>query len=100
MAIAGPSGCGKTTLLKIIAGLLEPTSGANPGRRRAGAMIGIERFRAMTGVVMQDDHLFAGSIADNISFFADQPDRERIERCAQLAPCMRTSRPCRWATIL
>jgi energy-coupling factor transporter ATP-binding protein EcfA2 len=35
--------------------------------------------------VMQDDHLFAGSIADNISFFSEHPDPQRIEQCAKLA---------------
>src|SRR5215510_3318207 len=39
----------------------------------------------MIGVVMQDDQLFAGSIGDNISFFADQPDFARIEQCAKQA---------------
>ena len=28
VCVIGPSGCGKSTLLNIIAGLLEPTSGA------------------------------------------------------------------------
>ncbi|MBK8211818.1 MAG: ATP-binding cassette domain-containing protein [Rhodospirillales bacterium] len=42
-------------------------------------------YRAMIGVVMQDDQLFAGSLADNVSFFSERPDRERVEECARLA---------------
>jgi ATP-binding cassette subfamily B protein RaxB len=85
VAIAGASGGGKTTLLKLLAGLLQPTAGeiyidGEPLRR-----FGVERYRAMIGVVMQDDQLFAGSIADNISFFSGSPDQERIERCARMA---------------
>jgi len=42
LSIVGPSGCGKTTLLKIVAGLVEPTSGTltfgsgAPGKLRTG----------------------------------------------------------------
>src|SRR5262249_27262857 len=38
LAIAGPSGCGRSTLLKIIAGLIEPTAGVveEDGRRVTG----------------------------------------------------------------
>jgi ATP-binding cassette subfamily B protein RaxB len=47
--------------------------------------LGVERYRSMIGVVMQDDELFAGSIADNISFFAERPDHDFIVHCAKLA---------------
>ncbi len=85
VAIVGASGCGKTTLLKLLASLLKPTSGEIliDGEPLVG--VGIERYRAMIGVVMQEDKLFAGSIADNIAFLADRPDHERIQACAQLA---------------
>ena len=75
VAIAGPSGCGKTTLLKLLAGLLQPTHGEILVDGEPLARIGLEPYRAMIGVVMQDDQLFAGSIADNISFFSDRPDQ-------------------------
>jgi ATP-binding cassette subfamily B protein RaxB len=85
VAIVGPSGCGKTTLLRLLASLLEPTAGeiVVDGRPLAPGAVG--RYRALIGVVLQDDQLFAGSIADNICFFADAPDHDRIEACARQA---------------
>jgi ATP-binding cassette subfamily B protein RaxB len=85
VAIVGPSGCGKTTLLKLLASLLQPSAGELLVGGQPLARVGMERYRAMIGVVMQDDQLFAGSIADNISFFSEYPDLQRIEQCAKLA---------------
>ena len=85
VAIVGPSGCGKTTLLKVLASLFEPTAGEMLVNGTPLSQVGVERYRAMIGVVMQDDQLFAGSIADNISFFSEQPDQERIKACARQA---------------
>lgn len=85
VAIVGTSGCGKTTLLKILASLLPPTSGELLIDGQPLSYLGIARWRSMIGVVMQEDQLFCGSIADNICFFADHPDFTRIEECARLA---------------
>jgi ATP-binding cassette subfamily B protein RaxB len=85
VSLVGPSGCGKTTLLKLMAGLLEPTEGTILVDNEPMSRLGPERWRSMIGVVMQDDTLFAGSIADNISFFAANSDGDRIEDCAMLA---------------
>ncbi|WP_211242018.1 peptidase domain-containing ABC transporter [Roseivivax halodurans] len=85
VAFAGPSGCGKTTLLKLIAGLLEPTSGTILVDGEPLARLDPQTWRARIGVVMQDDSLFAGSIADNIAFFASGADPARIEDCARHA---------------
>lgn len=85
VAITGASGGGKTTLLKLVAGLLPPTEGQILINGAPISRIGIDQYRAMMGVVMQDDQLFAGSIADNITFFADNPDLTFAEHCAKLA---------------
>lgn len=85
VAITGPSGCGKTTLAKIILGLLEPTE----GEVRFGGIdirkLGIDTYRQWAGAVMQDDQLFAGSLADNIAFFDSAPVMERVVMVAQMA---------------
>ncbi|QDA36845.1 peptidase domain-containing ABC transporter (plasmid) [Paracoccus liaowanqingii] len=85
VTFAGPSGCGKTTLLKLLAGLLVPTSGTIMIDGEPMARLGPENWRAMIGVVMQDDFLFAGSIADNIAFFTAGANPDLIEDCARRA---------------
>ena len=85
IAIVGPSGCGKTTLLKAIMGLLAPTEGEILIGGISLARLGTAQYRSLIGTVMQDDQLFSGSIADNITFFDPQPEMERIEECARMA---------------
>ena len=85
VAVVGPSGGGKTTLVKLMLGLLQPTD----GKIFVGGLdiqkLGIDRYRKLVGTVMQDDQLFAGSIADNICFFDPAPDQAAIEHFARLA---------------
>jgi ATP-binding cassette subfamily B protein RaxB len=85
VAIAGPSGAGKTTLLKILAGLLRPTAGTVLIDDVPLEAIGLEAYRAQIGCVLQDDRLFAGSIAENIAGFCPSPDPERIQQVARFA---------------
>ena len=85
VAITGPSGGGKTTLLKVILGLLEPTSGEILVDGVPLRILGHEAFRKSIGVVMQDDQLLSGSIADNICFFDESFELEHMMRCAELA---------------
>jgi ATP-binding cassette subfamily B protein RaxB len=85
VAITGPSGGGKTTLLKVLLGLLEPTSGEVLIDGIPLPTFGARAFRDHAGVVMQDDNLFSGSIADNICFFDQTFDHDHMDRCAELA---------------
>ncbi len=85
VAIVGPSGCGKTTLMNVMLGVLPPTEGHIIVDGINIHQMGISALRRIVGTVLQDDVLFAGSIAENISFFDPQPDQAWIEQCAILA---------------
>jgi ATP-binding cassette, subfamily B, bacterial CvaB/MchF/RaxB len=85
VAIVGPSGCGKSTLLNVLLGVLPPTDGDVLIGGISVKQVGIDALRTMVGTVLQDDVLFAGSIADNISFFDPHADMAWIRECAQRA---------------
>jgi ATP-binding cassette, subfamily B, bacterial CvaB/MchF/RaxB len=85
VAIVGPSGSGKTTLVKVLAGLLDRTEGTLTAAGRDVRDWDKAAYRSRIGVVMQDDHLFVGTIEDNISFFDPQHDPAKVRECAKLA---------------
>lgn len=85
VAIIGPSGCGKSTLLKVMMGLLMRTSGEICIDNQPMEAFGLQNYRQMTAAVMQDDALLSGSIMDNIAFFEETIDFERVQHVAQLA---------------
>ena len=85
VAIIGPSGVGKTTLMKVMSGLLSPTEGDILMNGVDINHIGLNNYRHCIACVLQEDKLFAGSVADNICSFEEYKNNEQIQACAQLA---------------
>ncbi len=79
ISIVGPSGCGKTTILRCIAGLLQPTTGKITLGEKECTSPGSDR-----GMVFQDFALFPWrSVLHNVEFgmeVAGVPKEERRER--------------------
>lgn len=84
VALVGPSGCGKTTLMKIMLGLLLPNTGDVLVDDIPLSRLGSANYRRQIAAVMQDDQLLSGSIRDNIVFFDEQYDMERVVMCAKM----------------
>jgi len=85
IAITGPSGGGKSTLVKILLGLVEPDEGDVIVDGEPLIRFGYKNLHDQVGAVLQDDSLFAGSLADNVALFDDSPDMARIIEVSQTA---------------
>ncbi|WP_186457654.1 peptidase domain-containing ABC transporter [Nitrospirillum amazonense] len=85
VVFTGISGGGKTTLVKIMMGLYKPTTGQVllDGRPMTDDLVHMLRDRI--GVVMQDDMLFSGTVAENIAFFTTAPDMAAVMDAARQA---------------
>ncbi|QNT78999.1 peptidase domain-containing ABC transporter [Entomobacter blattae] len=85
VAIIGPSGGGKTTLLKTMMSLIQPNEGTILYNGINIETLSLPNYRDKIAGVLQDDGLFTGSIADNISGFADNQDEALLIECAKRA---------------
>ncbi len=85
IALVGRSGCGKTTLVKLLSGLLEPTSGSILYDRLDMRTLNYRDLRKQIGLVLQENHMFDETILRNIAFGDAEPDFDRVLWAAQLA---------------
>jgi HlyB family type I secretion system ABC transporter len=85
VALVGRSGCGKTTLIKLIAGLLEPREGTIFFDNVDLKTLNYRDVRMHIGTVLQENHIFNETIARNIAFGDPEPDVDRVLAAAQAA---------------
>ncbi len=79
IAIVGRTGSGKTTLLALLCRFRRPQAGRVLVDGQDLSKVAIASFRRRLGVVQQDTYLFAGSLEENVTMNAADPDPARIE---------------------
>ncbi len=85
VAIIGSSGSGKSTLLRVIAGLQILSNGKLKFDERDSLTWNIKTLRKQIGMVLQEDTLLKGSIAENIALFDENIDMQAVKEAATLA---------------
>ncbi len=79
VSLLGPSGCGKTTTLQMIAGFVEPTSGAI--RLEGRDLLAVKPAKRGLGIVFQSYALFPHmTVAENVAFGLEMQGVAAAER--------------------
>jgi subfamily B ATP-binding cassette protein MsbA len=86
-ALVGSSGSGKSTLISLIMAFNRPKSGRILIDGRALNSLRLREYRAHLGVVLQDNFLFDGTIAENIAFSKPGATMDEIKEAARVAHC-------------
>lgn len=86
LAIVGPSGSGKSSLVRLMLGIWESTSGSTRFDGADIKIFGSDFFTKHIGYLPQQVQLFPGSISENIARL-DEPDEKQVIAAAQLAGC-------------
>jgi subfamily B ATP-binding cassette protein MsbA len=85
VALVGPSGSGKSTLINLLCRFYDPDQGRIliDGHDIRG--VSLRSLRRQIGVVMQDNHLFSGSVMDNLRYGDPSATPEAAIHAAKLA---------------
>jgi subfamily B ATP-binding cassette protein MsbA len=86
-ALVGSSGSGKSTLISLVMAFNRPLSGKVTLDGRDLSSIRLKEYRNQLGVVLQDNFLFDGTIAENIGFSHPHATREEIIAASRVAHC-------------
>jgi subfamily B ATP-binding cassette protein MsbA len=86
-ALVGSSGSGKSTLISLVMAFNHPKKGRVLIDGRDLSTMRVRDYRAALGVVMQDNFLFDGTIADNIGFSKPGASIAEIRSAASVARC-------------
>jgi subfamily B ATP-binding cassette protein MsbA len=86
-ALVGSSGSGKSTLISLVMAFNRPLSGSVTIDGHDLESIRLRDYRQQLGVVLQDNFLFDGTIAENIAFSHPHATREEIIAASRVAHC-------------
>jgi ABC-type multidrug transport system fused ATPase/permease subunit len=86
-ALVGSSGSGKSTLIGLVLAFNRPERGRVLVDGRDLASVPLADYRTQLGVVLQDNFLFDGTVAENIAFARPHATREEIVAVARIAHC-------------
>jgi len=86
-ALVGSSGSGKSTLMSLVMAFNRPTAGAVLIDGQDLATLQLRSYRKHLGIVLQDNFLFDGTVADNIRFSRPDATMADVVRASRIAHC-------------
>ena len=83
IAIVGPTGSGKTTIINLLCRFYDPQEGAVRVDGHDIRDLAQTSYRSQIALVMQDAHIFSGTVIDNIRYGRPEATREEAEEVAR-----------------
>jgi subfamily B ATP-binding cassette protein MsbA len=84
-ALVGSSGSGKSTLISLVMAFNRPTAGRILVDGRDLMSLRLTEYRRHLGVVLQDNFLFDGTVAENIKYGSPEATRSDVQRVSRIA---------------